>query len=422
MAPTHARQDGATNIPAQANPPAATLPTLDNVRVTSIVRPTRQTGATAVAAGIGDTVVLRVDHLADLIDRSKCIGSDGKPFAGCREQVIALYLDGREIKGLVPESGAPLKDQQTLQFHLQRSAGSDEAWADLLGAPPLKESLFFRRPTGVSVGLANAYALPSDVGEAAFELIRIRKGWFIASSLMFGGVLLLLVALILNSEIVRDSGPVPIGHVAGWVLRKRKHKPYSLARVQMAFWFVLTVASFLFIWLVTNASDTITASTLALIGIAAGTFLGSVAIDSGRAQSQTMRSTELTREETALTVDIASLGAMLAAVPPPANAAALQEKLNAAQARRGTVTAELAPLRAAAAPAVSNGFINDILTDSTNGISFHRFQMFVWTLVLGIVFLNSVWTRLSMPEFSATLLGLLGISGGTYLGFKIPES
>jgi hypothetical protein len=26
-----------------------------------------------------------------------------------------------------------------------------------------------------------------------------------------------------------------------------------------------------------------------------------------------------------------------------------------------------------------------------------------------------------MPEFGATLLALMGISAGTYLGFKIPE-
>jgi hypothetical protein len=26
-----------------------------------------------------------------------------------------------------------------------------------------------------------------------------------------------------------------------------------------------------------------------------------------------------------------------------------------------------------------------------------------------------------MPEFSTTLLALMGISSGTYLGFKIPE-
>ena len=47
--------------------------------------------------------------------------------------------------------------------------------------------------------------------------------------------------------------------------------------------------------------------------------------------------------------------------------------------------------------------------------------MFVWTLVLGIIFIASVYNNLSMPEFSSTLLGLMGISSGTYLGFKVPE-
>jgi hypothetical protein len=63
----------------------------------------------------------------------------------------------------------------------------------------------------------------------------------------------------------------------------------------------------------------------------------------------------------------------------------------------------------------------DVLTDGETGISFHRFQMFVWTLILGVLFIHAVWYRLSMPEFDPTLLALLGISSGTYLGFKIPE-
>jgi hypothetical protein len=69
----------------------------------------------------------------------------------------------------------------------------------------------------------------------------------------------------------------------------------------------------------------------------------------------------------------------------------------------------------------SDGFLVDILTDAS-GMSFHRFQMFIWTLVLVVLFAFSVWTRLAMPTFSATLLALMGISAGTYLGFKIPET
>jgi hypothetical protein len=56
------------------------------------------------------------------------------------------------------------------------------------------------------------------------------------------------------------------------------------------------------------------------------------------------------------------------------------------------------------------------------GISLHRLQLFVWTLVLGVIFVADVYNRLSMPQFSSTLLGLMGISSGTYLGFKAPEN
>ena len=57
-----------------------------------------------------------------------------------------------------------------------------------------------------------------------------------------------------------------------------------------------------------------------------------------------------------------------------------------------------------------------------NGISFHRFQMAAWTIVLGIIFVKGVYENLAMPEFNTTLMGLLGLSAGTYLGLKIPEA
>jgi hypothetical protein len=67
------------------------------------------------------------------------------------------------------------------------------------------------------------------------------------------------------------------------------------------------------------------------------------------------------------------------------------------------------------------GVMYDLLAEN-NLISFHRFQIFVWTLILGIMFVANVYNELAMPEFSATLLGLLGISAGTYVGFKLPET
>lgn len=68
----------------------------------------------------------------------------------------------------------------------------------------------------------------------------------------------------------------------------------------------------------------------------------------------------------------------------------------------------------------SKGFWKDLLSDS-NGISLYRFQIAVWTLVIGFIFIINVYDNLSMPQFDNTLLALMGISSGTYLGFKIPE-
>jgi hypothetical protein len=52
-------------------------------------------------------------------------------------------------------------------------------------------------------------------------------------------------------------------------------------------------------------------------------------------------------------------------------------------------------------------------------ITFHRFQIVGWTLILGVVFVSEVLSKLVMPVFDATLLTLMGISSGTYLGFKV---
>jgi hypothetical protein len=69
----------------------------------------------------------------------------------------------------------------------------------------------------------------------------------------------------------------------------------------------------------------------------------------------------------------------------------------------------------------SQGFLTDLLSDA-DGVTIYRLQLAIWTLVLAVVFGYSVWTNLAMPEFDAMLLGLLGISNGTYVGFKLPAS
>ena len=43
------------------------------------------------------------------------------------------------------------------------------------------------------------------------------------------------------------------------------------------------------------------------------------------------------------------------------------------------------------------------------------------TVVLGIVFVRSVYRDFSMPEFDPAILALMGVYSGTYVGFKFPE-
>jgi hypothetical protein len=74
---------------------------------------------------------------------------------------------------------------------------------------------------------------------------------------------------------------------------------------------------------------------------------------------------------------------------------------------------------AADKPTTGN-FLKDILTGSSDN-ELHRLQIVIWTIVLAIIFITSVYENLAMPEFNGTLLTLMGISSGTYIGFKLNE-
>jgi uncharacterized RDD family membrane protein YckC len=71
-------------------------------------------------------------------------------------------------------------------------------------------------------------------------------------------------------------------------------------------------------------------------------------------------------------------------------------------------------------PPTSKGFWKDI--SGSSGVQLHRIQIIAWTVVLAFVFILRIFAKLSIPDFNPTLLGLLGLSAGTYVGFKFPEN
>ena len=94
---------------AQVPEAPAVLPSLDSVKVVGVARLDQhevRKGA-RVTAGLGDIIRLRVRNLQRLVNYTKCLSETGSPVTNCTEQEISLYLDGREIRGLTPESGAP---------------------------------------------------------------------------------------------------------------------------------------------------------------------------------------------------------------------------------------------------------------------------------------------------------------------------
>ena len=325
---------------------------------------------------------------------------------------LVPYIDGRAITGNYPEE-LHLERGRVI-YHLEITSENKKVWTDLLGAPSN-----IRRPVALSVGLETGSAFDSVHHEGnPVPLTVISPVYGLVALLIIAVTLILLLWLATRTNIIREPGPPP---------GPGKRRPYNLGRAQMAFWFFLIYASYLAIWLITSALDTITASLLALMGISAGTALGEAMIDTGKDTAKTNQLQDLMAERQALEqgvsrmqADLDAIGTAPAAAADPSNRDALNRQLIDSRTRMGQIDQQLRSLNSQTSATTSSGFLRDILSDSS-GYSFHRFQIFAWTIVLGIIFVSSVYNNLTMPEFSPTLLGLMGLSAGTYIGFKFPE-
>ncbi len=150
-------------------------------------------------------------------------------------------------------------------------------------------------------------------------------------------------------------------------------KPYSFARVQLTWWTVIILSSFITIVLFKGLIPTFSSSTIILLGISAATTATGRIIDMSDQSNP-----NITRNQ--------DLG--------------------------------------------SDNFLLDLLSDG-NGINIHRFQTVVFNLVFGIWFICTVLYYLGhfpgdvsniMPVISDNNLILLGLSSGTYAALKTTEN
>ena len=403
-----------------ATPVTAARPQPKVLRVFKVMDGYPKDTTKAGKAGIGDIIVIQVSDLEGLLNQSKCKTVEGKDSsANCNpdQNKIGLFINGRLIKSISPISGAPQVTGRygELQYRLERNADNDEAWTDLLGAPKISGGKFFIHPVTISVGLENGY--PIYASPRNFNLVRIKSGWFWVCFIALGLYIFFIIRLARHRGLLRDR---MINLSVLGMNTSNSKLPYSLARFQMAFWFTLIIASFMFIWLITGSYDIISTSILALIGISVGTSLSAAVIDNSKAEDVLQKTVDLKTEQDQLNKDIPGLQQLINANPQHADVVKWTAELSTKMGRLPQIQPEIDKNLAILKPKKSEGFFNDILSDA-NGISFHRLQMFVWTMILGLIFIFSVWVRLSMPEFSTTLLALQGLTAGTYLGFKIPE-
>ena len=391
-----------------------------------------QRTANVIYAQRGDEIWVDIINFKDWVNSL----GDKKPQDHEVKDLI-LYLDHFPLLGVSPIYSYDKTEwtgkvppveytRTTVGFSLVRNDSSKPGWSHLLNQPVLNRKVI------VSVGFPNGEEIDSWVNpkqvtekDQQFYLTIIPKFRTAFGLIVILGALIAFLALARHTHIIRDAAAPR---------RPDGQRPYSLARGQMAFWFFLVIASYFFLWIVTGDMDTLNTSVLGLIGISAGTALGSAFVDASKPisadSSGNQPIVDVTRPHLEVLAELKKLRAdtqkelqalqKARALISPSDKHALDDN----ERQQNEVRERLANYRwqsAYFAWPTWKGVMYDLLAEN-NLISFHRFQIFVWTLILGVMFVANVYNELAMPQFSATLLGLLGISAGTYVGFKLPET
>jgi hypothetical protein len=190
---------------------------------------------------------------------------------------------------------------------------------------------------------------------------------------LFGVLIGILVYLGSTSDLLRYTTSTPP--------KPLLRGPFSLGAVQMAFWFCLSLVAYVYICVMTKQVHVPMGSTLGLLEISSTTGLASIFVSKQKGAT----SANLPAETTALTARIKDL------TEPPGPAASNQP---------------------------------GILSRHSERRGWHQFSPFPNRGVdhsSGTVFIWPVFRNMIMPGFDASPLTLMGMSSGTYGGFKFTE-
>jgi hypothetical protein len=182
------------------------------------------------------------------------------------------------------------------------------------------------------------------------------------------------------------------------------------------------VAGFLYIRLVTDDYNSLTPQALLLLGIGTATQAASGLVDNSLRKKARATLAEMRPRLARLQAEVAEMEAQ-AQRSPGADAAALaavRTQLSVSRVAMEDAAQEIARAEAVLNGSPTRGILVDLVSDG-QGVSLHRFQMAVWTVILIGIYLTQVVTTWAMPEFNGELLALMGFSGGAFVGFKMVE-
>jgi hypothetical protein len=322
-----------------------------------------------------------------------------------------LALNNRAIHAL--QGTVYLANLRALVFRLTRNSDNSADWGPLLGSPgwdarPIEVGIWLEPPKDATPTQPITRA---EGVEPSLKLALLPGGWLFLAFVAVAAVIVAVLAAAKRTNLLRDSLLPQL---------PQREQTYSLGRSQMAFWFVIIFGSYLFLYVLLHDYNTLTTQSLVLMGFSAGTAVFAVALDKSKETpigkaNEDLRAIGLNSYEdvTRLENEITQRNNQLQTVSDSTTRLKLQTEITDRQAKLRTWREKTAPYK-------SQGWWKDVTTD-LNGPTLHRVQIVFWSIALGWIFLVQVYQTLTMPSFSDTLLGLMGVTSAGYLGFKYPE-
>lgn len=333
------------------------------------------------------------------------------------DNIAPLNPDSASADQYQRPKASPLAEYEWFRFRLVEDSKSVDAWNELRQSGLYRHDVNFTLVTTIGDRLLqlpttiqrNAGAQPP--ADADRFLLQIASPCLTAVAWgVFALILVILFALSIRTDIISDTSGVR---------RADGIRPYSLSRAQMAFWFLVIIWASLFLWIATGSWHILNDTCLWLIGIGSATALGSALIAANPKTAGTddyplvrQRGKKLEKFKTELDQEIQKANTPVAGET--------QQQTDARVKRLGALQKQKEDLQRMPQTGPTR-LLHDWLTDG-DSYSFHRYQMLAWTLVLGVFFIIRVTSRWDLPTFDGITLALLGITSGTYLGFKLQQN